>query len=279
MSDFPQPPPRPSPDQPPPDFPQPPPPDQPLHEFPRLPRNGLGIAALSLGIIGAVTSITPWFFWVAGILGVIGLIVGFGGRARAKRGEATNGTMALWGIITSAVAVVVAVIVSVVTMGSKGNVEVSGPELVVVGGSPAATTTIWPAPAETSAPARADAEEVSTHFLEVGDCIADSVPGGGEEIFSVPTVPCSEPHAEEVYAALTLPERDFPGMDALFQQGEELCMAEFESFVGVPYEESALYLSFLTPSEESWSNGDRQVICTIYDPDGETTGTLADANR
>ena len=42
-------------------------------------------------------------FWLAGTLGLIGLILGFIARA-IKRGEATNGTAALWGIITSALA-------------------------------------------------------------------------------------------------------------------------------------------------------------------------------
>jgi hypothetical protein len=98
-------------------------------------------------------------------------------------------------------------------------------------------------------------------------------------VSSVETVPCSEPHSQEIYAVVTLPEGDFPGMDTIFEQAEELCIAEFESFVGLPYEESALYLHYLTPSEESWSDGDREVVCKVYDPDGDTTGTLADANR
>jgi hypothetical protein len=36
-------------------------------------RNGLGIAALILGIIGALSGLIPILFWLAGILGVIGL--------------------------------------------------------------------------------------------------------------------------------------------------------------------------------------------------------------
>jgi len=36
---------------------------------------------------------------------------------------------------------------------------------------------------------------------------------------------------------------------------------------------------FITPSEESWGDGDREILCTVYDPAGDTTGTLADANR
>ncbi len=60
------------------------------------PRNGLGIAALVLGILALLTG----FFLLGGLLGIIAIILGFIGRGRAKRGEATNGGMALAGIIT-----------------------------------------------------------------------------------------------------------------------------------------------------------------------------------
>ncbi len=64
-----------------------------------------------------LAGIIPLFFWVAGILGVIGLVLGFVGRGRAERGEATNGTMALWGIITSAVAMVLSVVGLLILVG------------------------------------------------------------------------------------------------------------------------------------------------------------------
>ncbi len=70
-----------------------------------------------------------------------------------------------------------------------------------------------------------------------------------------------------------------PGQDAIFEQAEELCITEFERFVGLPYEESALDIDISTPSERTWREDDRLVICAIFDPDGDTTGTLADANR
>jgi hypothetical protein len=243
----------------------------------QAPRNGLGIAALILGIVGVVIGIIPFFFWLAGVLGVIGLILGFIGRGRAKRGEATNGTMALWGIITSAVAVVLSI--AILIAWDDLRVEWVGPEDTA---SPAAENT--GSPEETSAPTQGQetaapgAGAVNVIDLEVGDCLADSVPTGGE-VVSVETVPCSEPHSEEVYAVVTLPEGDFPGDEAVAVQGDEGCTAEFESFVGLPYEESALYFSYLTPSEESWSEGHREVVCSVYDLAGDTTGTLADANR
>jgi hypothetical protein len=72
-------------------------------------RNGLGVAALVLGILGLLTS---WIF-VGGVLGLIAIVLGVMGRGRAKRGEATNGGMALTGIITGALAVIVAAVVTI----------------------------------------------------------------------------------------------------------------------------------------------------------------------
>lgn len=70
------------------------------------PRNGLGVAALVLGILALLTSITI----VGGIvLGLIALILGVLGRGRAKRREANNGGMALAGIILGVLGIVLSV--------------------------------------------------------------------------------------------------------------------------------------------------------------------------
>jgi Protein of unknown function (DUF2510)/Septum formation len=241
------------------------------------PRNGLGIAALVLGIIGVVVGIIPFFFWLAVILGVIGLIFGFIGRGRANRGEATNGTMALWGIITSAVAVVLSIVGLVILVGAFEEVE----EDLSTSTEPSAAATSDPA-LETSTPAQeegstpAESGDVGVFDLEVGDCLGEET--GEGEIESIEAAPCSEPHTEEIFAALTVPDGDYPGQEALDAEAEG-CLEEFAEFVGMPYEESVLEINYMTPTEESWGMGDRELLCTVYDPAGDTTGTLADANR
>jgi hypothetical protein len=140
---------------------------------------------------------------------------------------------------------------------------------------PAAET---PGPAHAQETAAPGAGEVDVFDLRVGDCLADSAPRG-VEVSSVQSVPCSEPHSEEIYAVVTLPEGEFPGTEAMDAQANELCVAEFESFVGLPYEESVLYLTYLTPTRESWSEGDREVVCSVYDPDGEVSGSLRGVER
>ncbi|MEU3188003.1 DUF4190 domain-containing protein [Streptomyces sp. NPDC006923] len=68
------------------------------------PSNGMGIAAMVLGII-AVAVFCLWGLGV--ILGVLALIFGIIGRRRARRGQATNGGMALAGIILGAIGAVI----------------------------------------------------------------------------------------------------------------------------------------------------------------------------
>ena len=88
----------------------PPPPPQPYSGFtppPTGPRNGLGITALVLAIIGLV------FCWtvVGGvILGLSAVIIGFVARGRVKRGEATNGGIAVAGIVLGFLAIIVSLI-------------------------------------------------------------------------------------------------------------------------------------------------------------------------
>ena len=63
-------------------------------------RNGLGTAALVLGILGIIP------FTLLLLPAVLGIVFGIVGRRRAKRGEATNGGTALAGIICGSVGLV-----------------------------------------------------------------------------------------------------------------------------------------------------------------------------
>lgn len=72
-------------------------------------RNGLGIAALVLGIIGLVTS---WFIF-GGLLGLLAIILGFVGLGRVRRGEANNRGVSITGIVLGVLSVVIAVLIAV----------------------------------------------------------------------------------------------------------------------------------------------------------------------
>lgn len=71
-------------------------------------RNGLGVAALIVGIIALIGSFTV----VGGVvLGIAAIVLGVLGRGRVKKGEADNGGMAIAGIVLGAIALVLSAIV------------------------------------------------------------------------------------------------------------------------------------------------------------------------
>ncbi|WP_254408088.1 DUF4190 domain-containing protein [Streptomyces sp. AC495_CC817] len=70
------------------------------------PSNGIGIAAMVLGICAAVL-FCLWPFAI--LLGIMAMIFGFVGRAKARRGEATNPGHALAGIICGAAGILLGI--------------------------------------------------------------------------------------------------------------------------------------------------------------------------
>jgi hypothetical protein len=84
--------------------------------YPASMRNGLGTAALVLGIIGVVTGATMFLFSIAFVLGVLAVVFGLIGRGRGKRGEATNGTKATWGFALGVVSLVLSVVGLIVVL-------------------------------------------------------------------------------------------------------------------------------------------------------------------
>ncbi|MFD4031541.1 DUF4190 domain-containing protein [Streptomyces sp. NPDC058637] len=107
-------------------FTSPPQPQQPYapDQIPGLrpARNGLGVSALVLGIIGTVSGLIPLLFWLAGILGVIALILGLAGRGRAKRGEASNKGVATFGAVLGLVSLILSVVGAILTFKAVDDV-------------------------------------------------------------------------------------------------------------------------------------------------------------
>lgn len=80
--------------------------------------NGFGITALVLGIAAVVLGLVGCFLAFVGIpLGIAAVVFGVLGRGKATRGEADNAGMALAGIITGAVGIVLGALVTVLFFG------------------------------------------------------------------------------------------------------------------------------------------------------------------
>ncbi|MDQ1129877.1 septum formation family protein [Microbacterium sp. SORGH_AS_0888] len=122
-----------------------------------------------------------------------------------------------------------------------------------------------------------DAGKGDVFALKVGDCFDDEA---GTEVSELPLKPCSGPHDFETYYDFSLPGDEYPGMSEIDSQAETECGAAFDDFVGIPYEESTLGYSYLTPTQKSWEQGgDRLVSCYVGDPAGPVSGSLAGAAR
>ncbi len=104
--------------------------------------------------------------------------------------------------------------------------------------------------------------------LSVGDCFDRSSEDG--EISDVPIVDCDEPHDSEVFHTFEVEgDGEYPGGEALLAQAEEQCLPAFADYVGLDYANSTLDIFPITPTDGSWSEGDREVVCALYDLEQE----------
>ena len=113
--------------------------------------------------------------------------------------------------------------------------------------------------------------------LTVGDCITESAIEG--EVDTVVVVDCATPHAREAFASITMDNGDFPGDQEVEDESVAQCTTAFDTFVGMDYAESTLQFATIYPTSGSWDAGDREILCLIADPAGDTTGSLENAQR
>ncbi|GAA3033230.1 hypothetical protein GCM10010519_69320 [Streptomyces lactacystinicus] len=73
------------------------------------PRNGLGIAALVLGIVGVVLGLVVILFWLSWLPALLAVVFGAIGLGYARKGTATNRGMALAGVILGVTGLLVSV--------------------------------------------------------------------------------------------------------------------------------------------------------------------------
>lgn len=121
----------------------------------------------------------------------------------------------------------------------------------------------------------------SVFDLGVGDCFNDtSQTLEGDVVFEVPVVPCSELHDNEIYFEYSMTDAVFPGSDAALESAGLRCVDEFEGFVGVDYLDSELEVFPITPTAQSWDEGDRVVYCALYALDlSKLTGSMQGSRR
>jgi hypothetical protein len=82
------------------------------------------------------------------------------------------------------------------------------------------------------------------------------------------------PRLRGVHAFDLADAETFPGDAAVLSGRGDGLVAEFEPFIGKSFEESTLDLTFIGPTEGSWTEGDREILCVVMGAE-LTTGSLA----
>ncbi|MEJ1230986.1 MAG: septum formation family protein [Galbitalea sp.] len=166
-------------------------------------------------------------------------------------------------------------------LGGRGAVNRTAIAAIRVGGLVLAVGVAALSPSLLSS-ARLPAAPVSAQ-LQVGDCIDDTLSAAVGTMAVPSIVSCQTPHkAEIVFVGMTDRAPDtqgYPGDAWLSSHVQELCELPFQSYVGTPVATSSLGREVFFPSEETWTDGDRSVVCAVYDPAQQTIGSLAGSGR
>ena len=97
-------------------------------------------------------------------------------------------------------------------------------------------------------------DKVIATDLAVGDCITDIPTRALVQL--VPKTDCSQPHAGEVYAVLTMPDGDYPGQSTI-DEWQNKCPGELESYSPDAMTDDSVGVFVLYPTAETWGQGDR----------------------
>lgn len=116
--------------------------------------------------------------------------------------------------------------------------------------------------------------------IAVGDCFnwpEDDV------FFEIDPISCDATHDIEVYANIDLAGVDpsysttaiYPGDQTVYQAALSACLDQFEPYVGMSYDASALYIDAFTPTEEGWNEADDRVVnCVLFQVSADASDIL-----
>jgi hypothetical protein len=86
-------------------------------------------------------------------------------------------------------------------------------------------------------------------------------------------VPCTKQHIAEVFfagnawppAAAWPSEQAYPGDNKVDSQAVARCNTAFRAYDGIDKSQSAFSYDYDPPYEDSWANGDRELLCIAYE--------------
>lgn len=113
--------------------------------------------------------------------------------------------------------------------------------------------------------------------IAVGDCL--NTPED-DVFFEIDPIDCTEPHDLEVFALVDLSSvspdfaiaASYPGDELVYESAIDECYDEFERYVGIPYEDSVLYMDAFTPTLEGWQEVDDRIAnCVLFEVNADQT--------
>lgn len=110
-----------------------------------------------------------------------------------------------------------------------------------------------------------------------GDCFDDAdvvIFGEGLEA-EITTVPCEQPHDNEVVLVYEFSDTAFTSDEMVWEHMDQVCTDAWPDSVGIPYADSSLWFYYYSPSSADWDAGNRTGVCVAYDGNLDPiTGTV-----
>lgn len=113
--------------------------------------------------------------------------------------------------------------------------------------------------------ANVPAHSVSVFHLRPGMCFSPPTKVVAE-VSNLRVLSCRRPHTSEVFARIRARGAKggaYPGAPKLETEANARCLEAFAPYVGVEYQHSTLFYTYLLPSVRSWTANDRQIVCVI----------------
>ena len=116
---------------------------------------------------------------------------------------------------------------------------------------------------------------------KVGDCVGE-LPAE-DVVYELDFVSCDVAHSGEVYLIGDLNPnrtREYPGETTIFSEVEAACFGAFESYVGLPYEQSVFEVYYLYPRALSWKiEGGGGYYCFLVEVGAKNIGSAFHSDR
>jgi hypothetical protein len=198
-----------------------------------------------------------------------------------------TGLFIVLGVAGGVLFTLIALLLVLVLGGDDGD-EVSSRDTTTT--TEASTTTTTERPSTTTTEGATTTTQASTTTTDaptgsgdvaVGDCVTNQLVGSDEEITGFDVVDCDSPHRAEMFATSALPDGPFPSDAEFSSEVTDRCQGDaFEDYVGRDYQTSEIYVTGVTPTEESWDAGDHQLLCFGHEQQGdEVTASFRNSGR